>query len=179
VHVVQQCFHRDELGNILAPAWTLERLVFDLANTNASNPRDKIYALLSIASDIDLENPEIVPDYFKTVVEVHTDFHHFCLEKSNSLDVLFRAWSRDSPAPIWIPRPDVNQVVTTLVPAPDQPPPYAYHQPPAIYGVLSVSEDNLLKFNGFVFDQVNIADATNDTHATPLRRSWLVRFQVP
>jgi hypothetical protein len=51
------------------------------------------------ASMSDLKNlgdHRIIPNYDKTLVEICTDFIEYCVEKSDSLDILVRHWA---PAP--------------------------------------------------------------------------------
>jgi hypothetical protein len=101
IHVLHRCFIRDELGNVVAPAMSLERLVFDLSDSEASDVRDKIYALLAIAADIDLDHPQIIPDYGKASADVFAGFYKFCIETSGSLNVILRPQSTRLPPPLW------------------------------------------------------------------------------
>jgi hypothetical protein len=88
------------------------------------DPRDTIYAILSLASDVRLQPPSYSPrtryspvevprsgsgrdaeeedgfpgiDYSKTILEVYTDFIKFAVRQSHSLDILCRPWA---PAPV-------------------------------------------------------------------------------
>jgi hypothetical protein len=71
----------------------------------ASDPRDTIFAVRALAKDSRLmetdastegsgqEDPRISPNYEKSVLDVYTDFIDYCVEKSNSLDILCRDWA--------------------------------------------------------------------------------------
>ena len=65
------------------------RLLTLLQNTRksmATDNRDKVYAILPFASDLDKN--EIVPDYKKSIAEVYTDVVLWHLKKHNNLDFL-------------------------------------------------------------------------------------------
>jgi hypothetical protein len=78
-------------GKILEKTSTLEYLVSTLVSFDASDPRDTIYALLSISR----ENPqrELRPNYKKSLLEVHTEFVKYCIDSSNTLDIICRHWA--------------------------------------------------------------------------------------
>lgn len=54
----------------------------------ASDPKDRIYALLGISTGIDPANPLVAVDYGKTYQRVYIDFVRHIMESSNSFDVL-------------------------------------------------------------------------------------------
>jgi len=70
--------------------------------SEATDPRDHIYALLGMASD--RERLQIVPDYNKSVVEVFTDFMLFYL-KDGDLTLLScnKLRKRHANLPSWVP----------------------------------------------------------------------------
>jgi hypothetical protein len=78
--------------------------VFDLLDTEASDVRDKIYALLAIAADVDLDHPQIIPDYNKTSADVYTEFYKFCMQISGSLDIILRATEHSTSSTVVVPR---------------------------------------------------------------------------
>lgn len=83
--------HKSLNGKIIERHSSLEHLVSSLVSFDASDPRDTIFALLSIAR----ENPErqIWPNYKKSLLEVYTEFTNHCIKSSNSLDVICRHWA--------------------------------------------------------------------------------------
>ncbi|KAL8694774.1 MAG: hypothetical protein Q9218_000620 [Villophora microphyllina] len=70
---------------------SLEALMSNLLSFKATDPRDTIYALLSIIRDN--ADRSINPDYNKSAIEVYRDFTKFCVEKSNSVDIICRHWA--------------------------------------------------------------------------------------
>ena len=78
-------------GKELERLSSLEALVSTLLSFEASDPRDTIYALLSIAKG-NACSP-ILPDYNKTDIEVYRDFTRFCIDASGSLDIICRHWA--------------------------------------------------------------------------------------
>jgi hypothetical protein len=94
---------------ITKPIKCLESLVTSLKTFDASDPRDLIYSLVSIASDTSQgsdiypgkrteglsgkENVSLKVDYSKSKVDVYKDFVRFCILSSGSLDVICRPWA--------------------------------------------------------------------------------------
>ena|SRR5436309_15666445 len=81
---------------------SLEVLVSVLLSFEASEPRDTIYAVLSLAKDAIEGNPSlqldgsirpIQPDYNKPVIEVFKEFIDFAIQTSESLDIICRHWA--------------------------------------------------------------------------------------
>lgn len=79
---------------------------------DATNPRDKIYALLGLAWDypakpsaISPEVPTFTPDYTDSVAQVYTDFAHYQILSSNSLALLSKRTTQDPSLqlPSWVP----------------------------------------------------------------------------
>jgi hypothetical protein len=98
--------HDDDVTERLA---SVESLVSSLSMFEASDPRDTIYGLLSIAKDtfrqtglhlsgmLGTHTPELVleADYSKNILEVFKDYVAFSICKSGSLDVICRHWAPD------------------------------------------------------------------------------------
>lgn len=76
---------------------SLETLISKLTSFEASEPRDIIYAALSLAKDTfegDHDGiPALVPDYDKSVTDVFRDFVEFSIHQSGSLDMICRCWA--------------------------------------------------------------------------------------
>ncbi|KAE9376548.1 hypothetical protein N431DRAFT_529685 [Stipitochalara longipes BDJ] len=112
VNATTNLFRRAEDGEIHQRLLTLEVLVSSLfLPFEASEPKDTIYAVLSLAKDtsprIDpTQTPSwrikprylpidvrVSPDYDKTLTDVYADFMEYCIENSKSLDILCRHWA--------------------------------------------------------------------------------------
>jgi hypothetical protein len=91
-------FRKGENGLVVS-TYGLETLVHLLSDFHTSDPRDKIYALLGIASEThnpsrwDPKRTVLTPDYSKTLFEVYRDFVKWTVKTSNSVDILCRHWS--------------------------------------------------------------------------------------
>jgi Heterokaryon incompatibility protein (HET) len=107
VDFANNLFRRSENGDIQQRMMTLEVLVSNLLAFEATDPRDTIYAVLSLAKDIhrfstetnedirylDLD-PRLSPNYKKkSLLDVYTDFIAYCIDESQSLDILLRHWA--------------------------------------------------------------------------------------
>ncbi|KAI1137507.1 HET-domain-containing protein [Hypoxylon sp. FL0543] len=81
----------------------LVRFVHCTQDYQATDSRDKLYALLGMASDISPD--DIIPDYTKPVQEVFLDLVRFMATKRHSLDIISsgRLSVSDSTAPSWLP----------------------------------------------------------------------------
>ena len=115
VQATSNLFRRATDGRILERLLNMETLVSTLLAFEATDPRDIVYAVLSIANDTPYSDSDsaaqmspsatelksfadhrITPNYDKTLVQICTDFIEYCVEKSDSLDILVRHWA---PAP--------------------------------------------------------------------------------
>ncbi|KAK1701766.1 heterokaryon incompatibility protein-domain-containing protein [Colletotrichum acutatum] len=88
----------------------------------ASDPRDKIFALLGISTNVDLDNRLMAVDYGKSKVEVQTDLARYIMEEHKSLDILsyvihsinglssLRSFGQADALPSWVPDWDASQV---------------------------------------------------------------------
>ncbi len=70
----------------------------------ATDPRDKIYALLGLAHDVVAGNADLQPNYDLPVAEIYRKFARFIIKKERRLDILHRTGVRRSLAmPSWVP----------------------------------------------------------------------------
>src|SRR3569833_499338 len=103
-------------GDILARLWNLETLVSKFNSFETSNPRDTVYALLSLARVGRLDTwkgigskagatcPR-VPNYDLHPIDCYFQFVSHCIRSSGSLDILVRHWAQNlnrDPIPSWI-----------------------------------------------------------------------------
>lgn len=104
ISTIENLFLKSKDGEVMQRNVTLETLVSTLLTFDAKNPRDIIYALLSIAKDSPLADicsrpPSkasrdlLQPDYKKDALEVYKNFVHHCVESSGSLDIICRYWA--------------------------------------------------------------------------------------
>lgn len=103
VHATTNLFRKSQEGRVKQRLLPLEILVSSLLLAfEASEPRDTIFAVLTLAkdsrfieenTDAIMEDPRISPDYDKTLLDVYADFMNYCIEKSQSLDILCRYWA--------------------------------------------------------------------------------------
>jgi hypothetical protein len=90
-----------ENGKVVSRLWDIESLVLTFQHFETSDPRDTIYALLSLASDghmapreLDLSNAaSLVPDYTKSTFQVYAEFVRHCVQSNSSLDIICRHWA--------------------------------------------------------------------------------------
>lgn len=118
VDFIDNLFRRSENGDIQQRMMNLETLVSNLLAFEATNPRDTIYAVLSLGQDtFTLPNIDhrLLPAYQNSLLDVYTDFIDYCIETSQSLDILLRHWAPPERSfselltrqlPTWIPSID-------------------------------------------------------------------------
>ena len=114
VHATTNLFRKSSEGHVQQRLLPLEILVSSwLLAFEASEPRDTIFAVLTLAKDSKfananreeaMEDARIAPDYTKSLFDVYADFIDYCIEKSQSLDILCRYW-----APL--PKPSVEEAL--------------------------------------------------------------------
>jgi hypothetical protein len=84
---------------------SIESLVIRWRNSWATDPRDKIFALLGLAADV--EDGDIVPDYHKTVDQVYCDFARFVITTRQKLDIISEGFGQSHSnyrsLPSWVP----------------------------------------------------------------------------
>ena len=81
----------------------LETLVSELTMFEAGDPRDAVYALMTLARDVQHTSQQHSPlwqynaseitftsDYTKNILQVFTDFVAFCITRSRRLDIICR-----------------------------------------------------------------------------------------
>ena len=84
----------------------LETLVSELTMFEAGDPRDAVYALMTLARDVQYSSQQHWPmwqydasgitftaDYTKNILQVFKDFVAFCIIRSRQLDILCRKWA--------------------------------------------------------------------------------------
>lgn len=100
-------FRKSHDSDLIERLSSLETLVSSLLTFDATDPRDIIYAVLSIAKDTatqttassktPLRSPEEpeppVADYKKSLIDVCKDFVAYCVYTSDSLDIICRHWA--------------------------------------------------------------------------------------
>ncbi|KAN0116997.1 Heterokaryon incompatibility protein (HET) domain containing protein [Hyaloscypha variabilis] len=98
--MVRQTSHllrRDLKGNILEKRKTLEEVVSEFTSFESWDPRDTIYAVLSIARpQVASSNTAeyIQPNYEKSLLDVYVDFVRYSIECSEgNLDIVCRYWA--------------------------------------------------------------------------------------
>ncbi|KAH7073530.1 heterokaryon incompatibility protein-domain-containing protein [Paraphoma chrysanthemicola] len=103
VRATSHVLKRSDEGRIVARLCTIEALVVAFLHYEASDTRDTIYALLSLAKDRDsyLEAQRLfgVPGqqpYEKSTAQVYAEFVHHSIKSSNSLDIICRHWALPS-----------------------------------------------------------------------------------
>ncbi|KAK7182952.1 hypothetical protein PSPO01_11051 [Paraphaeosphaeria sporulosa] len=78
----------------------------------ATDPRDKIFALLGISSGVDPDDSRIAVDYSKSLSQVYEDFARYTIDAGRSFDVLsYAVASLEWDWPTWVP--DWRQTMPT------------------------------------------------------------------
>lgn len=102
VHATVNLFRKSHEGQIEQRLLPLEILVSSLLLAfEATEPRDTIFAVLMLANDSELASSNtstirdrrIIPNYEKCLLDVYADFMDYCIEHSQSLDILCRYWA--------------------------------------------------------------------------------------
>ncbi|KAF2838109.1 hypothetical protein M501DRAFT_1004951 [Patellaria atrata CBS 101060] len=124
---------------------------------NCTNPRDKIYGLLGLASDVSADDRDVSPRYDESVEQVFRRFALWCIKQTNSLDIFssvrdYKVFSTLS-LPSWIP--DWTDVGGKR----DITPPNPNHR--ASGGArpqytISETDENTISVKGFVIDKVDL-----------------------
>lgn len=105
INALSNLFRKSHDSEIIERLSSLETLVSTLLTFDTTDPRDIIYAVLSIAKDTAItpsskipprspEEPEPpVADYKKSLIDVCKDFVAYCVYTSDSLDIICRHWA--------------------------------------------------------------------------------------
>ncbi|KAE8168539.1 heterokaryon incompatibility protein-domain-containing protein [Aspergillus tamarii] len=107
LEATSRLFLRTPSGEILRPLKGIESLVTSLNTFDATDPRDIVYSLVSIASDTrdisvyadkregqqETISPQLVIDYRLDEIQVYQNFIRYCIETSKSLDIICRCWA--------------------------------------------------------------------------------------
>jgi hypothetical protein len=114
---------RDSISKVQPINSTLMDVLSRFRNTYSTDPRDKIYGLLGLATD----GQEIIPDYNKSVQDVYLEVVQKQIEKEQNLDMITQSlWplgpepTDDSPSsnrteiPSWLPNFSSTQTQTLL-----------------------------------------------------------------
>jgi len=95
----------------------LPDLLLNTLRCEATDRRDKVFALLGLAADI--EHPLLKPDYSQGWPEVYANLARFLIQRDNSLDVICVA-KHDRPnteLPSWVPDWSNNQQISDVLAA--------------------------------------------------------------
>ncbi|KAF2624288.1 hypothetical protein BU25DRAFT_413549 [Macroventuria anomochaeta] len=91
-------------GGIFQRLIKIDTLVTRLCDLETSEPRDTVFALISLSHDGSASN-SLVPNYTKTSCEVFVDFVWYVISSSQSMDIILRPWApRTVSVPSWILR---------------------------------------------------------------------------
>jgi Heterokaryon incompatibility protein (HET) len=102
VRTTNNIFRKNDSGQVIEWLRGIENLVHDLLSFEATDPRDTVYALLGIAKDgpqrvVHCQTEwDVAPldlDYNKHPLEVYIDFVQYCIQKTESLDIICRHWA--------------------------------------------------------------------------------------
>ncbi|KAF2675615.1 HET-domain-containing protein [Lentithecium fluviatile CBS 122367] len=102
VNATSNVLRRTQSGSILDRIWNIESLVMRFLHFEASDPRDAIFALLSLASDGHLmtngkvcskTGAHLTPDYTKPALQTYIEFLQHCIAASGSLNIICRHWA--------------------------------------------------------------------------------------
>ena len=112
VNAAKNVVRKSNTGKILSRPSDIETLVTTFVHFEVSDPRDTVYALLSLASDghfsldgsaaeTNQSSPSIISDYTKPPLQAYIGFVKHCVETHGSLDIICRHWA--------LPLPNVPQ----------------------------------------------------------------------
>ena len=112
VRATSNLFTRDAKSNLFNYMLSLEELLALLPDFYTSEPRDILYALVSLAKDTcysadDYSGP-LPMDYSKNFSDICRDFVYLTISKTGSLDIICRPWAKICPGsnvpdvPTWV-----------------------------------------------------------------------------
>ncbi|KAI1874567.1 hypothetical protein JX265_004775 [Neoarthrinium moseri] len=100
VEQLSNIFPRKADGTLLEPTKSLEYLVSTLTAFQTSDPRDTIYAFLSLAAETSRVSASqqarvvsIEPKYDRDLLEVYVHYTSWVISNSKSLDIICRRWA--------------------------------------------------------------------------------------
>ena len=115
VTVLNSTIRKASDGRVIERLSTLEKLMSDTATFLVTNPRDAVYAVLSLAKDGGLRFLGPV-DYKKSVAQICKDLIRYSIAESSSLDIICRPWAPvHSDMPTWIPQISRNAFATAAL----------------------------------------------------------------
>jgi hypothetical protein len=144
--IVRRCFQADDLG------MDISLLLRFATNLGATDPKDKIYALLGLATRATRSN--IIPDYSKPVSQVFAEATHFLLNSKNSLNPLSQ-WKNRSDVPFehslpsWVPNWSRKPIEAVDLPK------NIYKATKGVQAELHPSPWNILRLDAILLDQVD------------------------
>lgn len=110
VNATGNVLRKTEDSLIIDRTWNIETLVMKYPHFEASDQRDIIFALLSLANDrhLGVQSKDclqivapLAPDYTESPLETYSEFVRHCIASSGSLDIICRHWAV-CPARSWI-----------------------------------------------------------------------------
>lgn len=113
-----------ELGST-RDVWELQALLQSTRPFEATNPRDKVFALLGLSGETaspELWPSALVPNYGRTVQDVYTKVTLHCIQQTKNLAILSQIEGstetsnsiEDSQYPSWVPRLDIPRKTCSL-----------------------------------------------------------------
>jgi hypothetical protein len=157
---------------------SLSALLLRHVTTEATNPRDKVYALCGLADDVRAARVKLVPDYNKDVPQVFKDAAVAILRAEHNLDILSAAGLREDSEypdlPSWVPEWRVCQTPIYLTAG------HRLRQRLFDYTASLDSlawpqfsdEDRCLSLKGHIFDEVDVVGPCKKYPRPPGRGFW-------
>jgi hypothetical protein len=103
--------------------WELQALLQSTRPFQATNSRDKVYALLGLAGETGAPDQwplALAPNYGRTVRELYTEVTRYCIQQTKSLSILSQvegsteSGNDDGQYPSWVPRLDIPRKSCSL-----------------------------------------------------------------
>jgi Heterokaryon incompatibility protein (HET) len=101
--------------HLIKPPLPLPRLLLGFVKSNATDPRDKLFALLGFLDEESRSSPYLQPDYTKSLAEVYMDAVRYIIQRNVPGGVLGNLWAAfretlsepDERFPSWVYRWDL------------------------------------------------------------------------
>jgi hypothetical protein len=159
---------------------SLHNLILANAGRNVLDPRDRIYALLGLASDRNTGYATLPVDYSSSnsVELLFEAFYRQCVRLKQSLDVLLWPWPENLPSPPWIHSSNNSPLSEPLVRPVGQPghkSPVSQSHPFHGHGHITVTTDRTIIFEGIPIDRIEAVGGvytTSQYEGLPFPRSW-------